>query len=89
MKSRKSYSKEVKMDALSLVTQQNYQIAVAAHYLGICATMSGPWVKEQGSEATHAFLGNGKRSPKQQEIRRWQEERKRLKKEKEIRKKRL
>ena len=50
MKTRKSYSKEFKLDAVSLVTEQNYKIAEAARSLGISANMLGRWLKEQESE---------------------------------------
>ncbi|MFC3200874.1 IS3 family transposase [Alteromonas oceani] len=87
MKTRKSYSKEFKLDAVSLVTEQNYKIAEAARSLGISANMLGRWLKEQESEGAHAFRGNGKLTPEQEEIRRLREENKRLKMEKEIPKK--
>nr|WP_282762334.1 IS3 family transposase [Alteromonas macleodii] len=87
MKTRKSYSKEFKLDAVSLVTEQNYKIAEAARSLGISANMLGRWLKEQELEGAHAFRGNGKLTPEQEEIRRLREENKRLKMEKEIPKK--
>lgn len=87
MKTRKNYSKEFKLDAVSLVTEQNYSIAEASRSLDINANMLGRWVKEQESEGAHAFRGNGKLTPEQEEIRRLREENKRLKMEKEILKK--
>ena len=84
MKTRKSYSKEFKLDAVSLVTEQNYKIAEAARSLGISANMLGRWLKEQEYEGAHAFRGNGKLTPEQEEIRRLREENKRLKMEKDI-----
>ena len=44
--------------------------------------MLGRWLKEQESEGAHAFRGNGKLTPEQEEIRRLREENKRLKMEK-------
>ena len=76
-----------KLDAVSLVTEQNYKIAEAARSLGISANMLGRWLKEQESEGAHAFRGNGKLTPEQEEIRRLRAENKRLKMEKEILKK--
>ena len=87
MKTRKSYSKEFKLDAVSLVTEQNYKIAEAARSLGISSNMLGRWIKEQQEEGTHAFRGNGKLTPEQEEIRRLREENKRLKMDKDILKK--
>ena len=44
MKTRKSYSKEFKLDAVSLVTEQNYKVAEAARSLGISSNMLGRWL---------------------------------------------
>lgn len=49
--------------------------------------MLGRWLKEQESEGSHAFRGNGKLTPEQEEIRQLRAENKRLKMEKEILKK--
>ena len=87
MKTRKSYTKEFKLDAVSLVIEQNYSIAEAAKSLGINANMLGRWLKEQESEGEQAFRGNGKLTPEQEEIRRLKEENKRLRMEKDILKK--
>ncbi len=73
MKTRKSYSKEIKLDAVSLVTEQNYKIAEAARSLGISSSTLGRWLKERESEGAHAFRGNGKLTPEQEEIRRLRE----------------
>ena len=87
MKTRKKYSKEFKLDAISLVIEQNYSVAEAAKSLGINPGNLGRWIKEQGSEGEQAFRGNGNLTPEQQEIRQLREENKRLKMEKEILKK--
>lgn len=87
MKTRKTYTKEFKLDAISLVVEQNYSVAEAAKSLGINPGNLGRWIKEQGSEGEHAFRGNGNLTPEQQEIRKLREENKRLKMEKEILKK--
>jgi len=41
MKTRKIYSKEFKLDAVSLVTEQDFKVAEAARSLGISANMLG------------------------------------------------
>lgn len=87
MKTRKTYTKEFKLDAISLVTEQNYKISEAAKSLDISANMLGRWIKEQENEGGQAFRGNGNLTPEQQEIRQLREENKRLKMEKEILKK--
>lgn len=87
MSSRKKYSKEFKLDAVSLVLDQNYTRAEAARSLGLNSNMLGRWVSEQQSDSGHAFRGNGKLTPDQEEIRKLKSQVKNLEMEKEILKK--
>jgi len=84
---RKKYSKEFKLDAVSLVTEQGYSRAEAARSLGINANMLGRWVKDQEAGEGQSFRGNGKLNPEQEEIRKLRFQVKRLEMEKEILKK--
>ena len=87
MTERKKYSKEFKLDAVSLVVEQGYTRVEAAKSLGINHSMLGRWVKEQQSEDGHAFRGNGRLSAEQQEIKTLKTEVKRLQMERDILKK--
>ena len=87
MAARKKYSKEFKLDAVSLVTDQGYTRIEAARSLGIQANMLGRWVMERQAADGQAFRGNGKLTPEQAEIRQLKEENRRLKMEKDILKK--
>jgi len=87
MTTRKRYSKEFKLDAISLVLEQGYTQAQAARSLGINANMLGRWIKEHEAADGLAFRGNGKLTPEQAEIRRLRDENRRLKMEKDILKK--
>lgn len=87
MKSRKKYSKEFKLDAISLVLEQGYSKSEAARSLDINANMLGRWIKEHQGDDGQAFRGNGKLTPEQAEIRQLREEVRRLKMEKDILKK--
>ena len=87
MATRKKYSKEFKLDAVSLVTDQGYNRSEAARSLGINATMLGRWIKEHESDDGQAFRGNGKLTPEQDEIRKLKAQVKRLEMEKDILKK--
>jgi len=60
MTTRKKYSKEFKLDAVSLVLDQQYTRAAAARSLGINQNMLGRWIKEHESEDGQSFRGNGK-----------------------------
>jgi transposase len=84
---RKQYSKEFKLDAVSLVLEQDYSRAEAARSLGINANMLGRWVKEHRAEEGHAFRGNGKLTPEQEENRKLKAQVKRLEMERDILKK--
>lgn len=82
---RKQYSKEFKLDAISLVLDQGYAIAEAARSLEIRANMLGRWLKEHRADDNgQSFRGNGKLTPEQEEIRRLKVENKQLKLERQI-----
>ncbi len=85
---RRKYSKEFKLDAVSLVTDQGYSRAEAARSLDINANMLGRWVKQYETEDGQAFRGNGKLTPDQEEVRVLRAQVKRLQMEKDILKKR-
>ena len=87
MKIRKKYSKEFKLDAVSLVLEQDYSRAEAARSLGINAHMLGRWVKEQQTDDGQAFRGNGKLTEEQEKIKRLEAQVKRLEMERDLLKK--
>ena len=87
MVTRKKYSKEFKLDAVSLVVEQGYSRADAARSLDINANMLGRWVKENDTKDGQAFRGNGKLTPEQEEVRALKAQVKRLQMEKDILKK--
>ena len=84
---RKQYSKEFKLDAISLVLEQRYNRSEAARSLGIKPDLVGRWVREHQADDGQAFRGNGKLTPEQEEIRSLKAQVKRLEMEKEILKK--
>lgn len=87
MSARKKYTKEFKVDSISLVLEQGYSSEEAARSLGLNASVLRRWIKEHKDQNEQAFKGNGKLSEEQAEIRHLREENKRLKMEKEILKK--
>lgn len=87
MTKRKQYTKEFKLDAVRLVTDQGYKCTEAARNLGINANLLNRWVQEYRSSEDEAFRGNGKLTAEQEELRRLREENRRLKLEREILKK--
>ena len=87
MTKRKKYTKEFKLDAISLVRDQNLNIAEASRNLEINPQLLSRWIKEDESEDGQAFRGNGKLTPVQEEIRKLKAQVKRLEMEREILKK--
>jgi len=87
MINRAKYSREFKIDAINLVLEQGYRQTDAGKALSITSKMLSRWIKEHQMDDGHAFRGNGKLTPDQEEIRRLRDENKRLKMEKEILKK--
>ena len=87
MSNRKKYSKEFKLDAVSLVVDQNYSRVEAARSLGLNSNMLGRWVAEHRTDDGQAFRGNGKLTPEQEEIRQLKGRVKNLEMEREILKK--
>jgi transposase len=87
MNTRKKYSKEFKLDAISLVLDQGYTRVEAARNLDINVKMLCRWINEYQTDDEQAFRGNGKLTLEQEEIHRLKEENRRLKMEKEILKK--
>jgi transposase len=70
MNARKKYSKEFKLDPISLVLEQQYTRVGAARSLEINPNMITHWIKEYEQDNDgHAFRGNGKLTPEQEEIR--------------------
>ncbi len=85
METRKQYTKEFKLDAISLVLDQGLTIAEAGRSLGIRANMLGRWVRESQADTNgQAFRGNGKLTLEQEEIRSLKSQIKQLKLERQI-----
>ena len=60
MKEKKKYSKEFKLDAISLVKDQGYTRIEAAGSLGIQRQMLGRWILEHEKEGESSFRGRRK-----------------------------
>lgn len=84
---RRNYTKEFKIEAVRLVTEENYSIREAAESLGVSANSLRSWRKELEKEAENAFPGKGKISTRDEQMQRLQEEVRRLRMERDILKK--
>ena len=87
MTTRKKYSKEFKLDAVSLVLGQGYTRAEAARSLDIDRSLIQRWVKEHQTDHEQAFRGNGKLTPEQEEVKKLKAQVKRLEMERDLLKK--
>ena len=87
MTKRKSYSKEFKRDAVSLVLELGYSRAEAALSLEVGVNALSRVVKEYQEKDKHAFVGKDKLSPEQAENRKLKARIKRLEMERDILKK--
>ncbi len=86
-KKRKYYSKQFKIDAVKLVTEQGYNVSEAARNLGIHHTSLRHWKKQFETDGNQSFPGKGYISTEKEELYRLRKENKQLRMEREILKK--
>jgi len=86
-KKRKYYSKQFKIDAVKLVTEQGYNVSEAARNLDIHHTSLRHWKKQLESDSNQSFPGKGNMNSEKEELYRLRKENKRLRMEREILKK--
>ena len=86
-KTRKSYSKQFKIDAVKLITEQGYKISEAAQNLGINPNVLRRWKNQFETDSNHSFPGNVNMTPEKAELHRLRKEIQQLRMEREILKK--
>lgn len=86
-RTRRSFSKEFKMEAVRLITEGGSSVAQVARDLGIRDTIVGWWKKELAQGREVAFPGKGYGKPADEEVRRLRRENERLRMERDILKK--
>ncbi len=84
---RRNYTREFKIEAVRLVTENGSGIREAAESLGVSQNSLRTWRKQLENEADNAFPGKGKVSSRDEQLRRLQEENCRLRMERDILKK--
>ena len=67
---RRKLSRELKREAVRLVTERGVSIAQAAHDLDLHQTVLGRWVRDDGQNAQGALPGHGKLRAQAEESRR-------------------
>jgi transposase len=86
-KVRRTYTREFKVEAVKLVTEQGYSVAEAARSLGVHETLLRSWKQALHAQGDQAFPGQGNPPAVDEELRRLRAENKRLLAERDILKK--
>lgn len=85
---RKSYSKEFKFQAVSLIVKEKHPVRFVSKQLEVHENTLYRWVSEYEKHGNRAFPGNGSREfASQKEVKRLEKENKKLKEELEVLKK--
>ena len=87
MSKRKTYTKQFKIDAVRLITEQGYKTSEAARNLGIHSGVLRRWKKQLESGGADALPGKGHMTPEKEELHRLRKKVKQLEMEREILKK--
>jgi transposase len=84
---RRTYTREFKVEAVKLVTEQGYSVAEAARSLGIGETLLRSWKQALQKQGDQAFPGHGNLPALEEELRQLKAENRRLQMERDILKK--
>lgn len=84
---RKTYTREFKLQALQMMTDQGRSVSEVARQLGVSENCLRCWRQAAREQGDAAFPGQGNLSPEQDELRRLRAEVQRLKAERDLLKK--
>jgi transposase len=84
---RKSYTREFKLQAVQMMTDQKLSVAEVSRRLGVSPNCLRLWRKAARADGTEAFPGHGNAGPTDDELRRLRAEVARLKAERDLLKK--
>ena len=86
-RSRRTYSREFKIEAVRRVVEDGVPQSHVAKELGVSANTLASWKRQLLDDSQHAFPGHGKQKPDDEELTKLRRENARLKREVEILKK--
>lgn len=86
-KKNKHYSREFKLEAVRLVSEDGISVAQAARDLGVAQSVLWRWKKQFSDDPEHAFPGKGRLKPQDEELARLRRENEILRQERDILKK--
>jgi transposase len=84
---RKTYTREFKLQAVRMMTDQGLSVAEVARRLGVTEGCLRAWKKAAEEHGASAFPGNGNPTPAEDELRRLRAENARLRTERDLLKK--
>lgn len=84
---RKTYTREYKLEAVRLTTEDGLSVAQVARDLGLHANMLRKWRRQLQSDPQDAFPGKGRMKPLEEEIHRLRRENAQLREERDFLKK--
>ena len=71
---RRTFTREFKVEAVTLIQQRGVTVAQAARDLGVQGSVLRRWVQESVTDAAQAFPGQGQMKPEQAELARLRRE---------------
>jgi len=84
---RKTYTREFKLQAVRMMTEQGLSVAEVARRLGVTEGCLRSWKQAAEQHGPDAFPGNGNPAPSEDELRRLRAENARLRAERDLLKK--
>lgn len=87
MSTRRTFSREFKIEAVRLITERGVSVRQASRDLDVGETVLRRWMRELSADPQQAFPGQGVMKPEQAEIERLRKEVAKLKMERDILKK--
>ena len=83
-KGRRQFSREFKLEAVKLASQEGVSIGQVARDLGIWETVLRRWKQQYAEKREHAFGGSGRVAPKDEELVQLKRELARVKRERDF-----
>ena len=87
MRQRRDYTKEFKLEAVHLVTEQGMSVKQVAEDLSINRSNINRWIRQYQQDAQQAFPGHGRMKESDEQLRQLRRELARVKQERDILKK--
>lgn len=87
MTKRRTFSREFKVQAVKMITEQGLSVQEVARDLDVGANLLRRWKRQLAADQQQAFPGQGQLPADQEELRRLREENRRLRMERDILKK--